>query len=102
MGWDFLLQVMECLGFEARFRELIRSILRSARLSIAINGRLEGFFPCSRGVRQGDPLSPLLFSIGEEVLARMMEYRGGGVALVLLRLSLVFLFLKYYFMRMTS
>lgn len=77
MKWDFLLSVLECLGFKQHFRDLISSILNSARLSISINGRLEGFFSCSRGVRQGDPLSPLLFAIGEEVLAKMMDYRGG-------------------------
>lgn len=77
MRWEFLLHVLECLGFDGHFRELISSILKSARLSISINGKLEGFFACSRGVRQGDPLSPLLFSIGEEVLSRMMTYKGG-------------------------
>lgn len=72
MRWDFLLCVLECLGFDSHFRQLVRSILKSTRLSISINGKLEGLFECSRGVRQVDPLSPLLFSIGEEVLARMM------------------------------
>ena len=39
-------------------------------LSIRINGRRWVFFPCSRGVGQGDPLSPLLFCLAEEVLSR--------------------------------
>jgi len=38
--------------------------------SIRINGNLVGFFPYNRGVRQGDPLSPLLCFLVEEVLSR--------------------------------
>lgn len=76
MRWAFLLKVLDCLGFDHHFRKLINAILHSARLSISINGKLEGFFSCPRGVRQSDSLSTILFTIGEEVLAKMMEYRG--------------------------
>lgn len=44
MRWEFLLHVLECMGFEQHFRKLISSILHSARLSISINGKLEGNF----------------------------------------------------------
>ena len=43
------------------------------RFSILINGDLEGFFGSSRGICQGDSLSPLLFVIVMEALGRMMS-----------------------------
>lgn len=53
MHWDFLLHVLERMGFNSHFCKLISAILHSVRLLIYINGSLEGYFSCSRGVRQG-------------------------------------------------
>lgn len=48
---------------------LDKKILHSTPLSISINDALRRFFKCSRGVRQADPLSPLLFCLAENVLS---------------------------------
>ena len=47
--------------------------MHSAHLSILFNGNVVGYFPCKRGVHQGDPFSPLLFCLAEEVLSRALE-----------------------------
>jgi hypothetical protein len=70
LDWSFLLKVLKQFGFSTTFCNWIQAILSSAYLSISINGSQHGFFNCKRGVRQGDPLSPLLFCLAEEVFSR--------------------------------
>jgi len=70
LEWSFLLKFLNAFGFNEKFCGWIKEILESAKLSISVNGKQNGFFNCKRGVRQGDPSSPLLFCLVEDVLSR--------------------------------
>ena len=66
--WKFLLNIMEQMGFSDKWRKWITGCLHSATISLLVNGSPTKEFKMERGLRQGDPLSPLLFIIVVEAL----------------------------------
>jgi len=70
LEWPFLLKVLKTFGFNDIFCNWIHVILNLAFLSVAVNGKAHGYFNCTREVRQGYPLSLLLFCLAEDVLSR--------------------------------
>ncbi|XP_074301474.1 uncharacterized protein LOC141632868 [Silene latifolia] len=72
--WKFVDQMMSALKFPPKFHQLIMACLTSPTYTLNLNGAHFGYFPGKRGLRQGDPISPLLFGIYMEYLSRIMQY----------------------------
>ncbi|XP_060200458.1 uncharacterized protein LOC132628710 [Lycium barbarum] len=61
VSWLFLTKVLRKMVFAERSVDLVWRLLANTVYSVLVNGHPHGFFHSTRGVKQGDPLSPALF-----------------------------------------
>jgi hypothetical protein len=72
VNWLFLEEMLTSRGFGGRWIEWIVRLVRGGSISIRINDEDSPYFKPGKGLRQGDPLSPLLFNLVVDVFTRML------------------------------
>ena len=69
----FMLKTLDKLGIDEMHLKIIKAIYDKPTANIILNGQKLEEFPFKTGTRQGCPLSPLLFNIVLDVLARAIR-----------------------------
>lgn len=79
--WSFLLAVLRQFSFSSHWIQCVHQCISTTSFSILLNGSPYGYFSPSRGLRQGDPLSPFLFVLVSELLSQLLlwEERNGNL-----------------------
>ena len=69
----FMIKALQKMGIEGTYLNIVKAIYDKPTANIILNGEKLKAFPLRSGTRQGCPLSPLLFNIVLEVLARVIK-----------------------------
>ena len=72
INWNFIKTIPECITFSQHWFKLIIECIGTVSYPILINGSPSGIIKPSRGLRQGDPFSPYIFILCQNILSQLL------------------------------
>jgi hypothetical protein len=73
VDWEFLEEMLSSRGFGSKWIRWVMSLVKGGSVSLRINDENSPYFKTGKGLRQGDPLAPLLFNLVVNVFSRMLS-----------------------------
>jgi len=73
VNWNLLFECMEKRGFNQKWCNWIEQVVTGGTVSVKVNNSIGPYIKSYKGVRQGDPLSPILFNLIADYLTRMVS-----------------------------
>jgi hypothetical protein len=77
VNWDFLFEVLSSRCFSEKWIGWIKCLVKGGSVGVILNGEESPYFKPGKGLRQGDPISPLLFNLVGDILKKMWRKATG-------------------------
>jgi hypothetical protein len=72
--WSFLQQGLRMKGFDQKLCDWIEKFVEKCSVGIKVNNDIGNYFQTRKGLRQNDPLSPIIFNIIADMLAILIAH----------------------------
>jgi hypothetical protein len=72
VSWEFLFKILKSRGFSSMWVNWIDKVVKQGSVGVMPNGEESSFLKTGKGLRQVEPMSPLLFNLVGDVLTRML------------------------------